>query len=45
MKGNRERGMSQLPHSLYTPHENRKMKGTVRERHQQISGLLIILIY
>ena len=40
-KGNWKRGShaeGQLPHSLYTPYENRKMKGRMRERHQMISG-------
>ena len=27
---------SQLPHSLYPPHENRKMERRVREKHQKI---------
>ena len=40
MKGNKKRGShakGQLPHSLYPPHENRKMEGRVRERHQKIN--------
>ena len=40
-KGNRKRGPheeGELPHSLYPLHENRKMEGIVRERHQEISG-------
>ena len=27
-----------INHSLYSPRENSKMKGTLRERHQNISG-------
>ena len=45
-KGNRKRGFhakGQLHYSLYPPHENRKIEGGVRERHQKISGEVVNL--
>ena len=36
--GNRDLMQGQLPYWLYTAHENRKMVGRVREKHQKIRG-------